>query len=192
MSDEERDLRKYSRRSAIGLMGVGGGLAATETLGFTNVTADRGTNIGINTDSDALLRVAVNQGQNSDFDEELTDQPFSGDSSIEFVNQSNVAIEDAGEGLEVTIDATDSTGETSLDIGENNGVFSIEGTDATEGLVTATADLASSGGENDTGVLIVSPTDDGEDSPVADFSIEADFGGGSVITFDRNNIEFQE
>ena len=82
MSDEERDLRKYSRRSAIGLMGVGGGLAATETLGFTNLTADRGVNGAVADDLDAALKIEVadsamgSNGNGEELEGEFTNEVF--------------------------------------------------------------------------------------------------------------------
>ena len=99
MSDEERDLRKYSRRSAIGLMGVGGGLAATETLGFTNLTADRGVNIGVADDLNSDL--IIEASDDDDFDNEtgeLGDTVYAENVFIRFEHNA---------GTDVSIDSED-------------------------------------------------------------------------------------
>lgn len=63
MSDD-RDLRKYTRRGALGLMGIGGIVAVSETLGFSSLGAGRGVSIGISDDDSALLEITVD-GNNS-------------------------------------------------------------------------------------------------------------------------------
>ncbi|ESS02431.1 MAG: hypothetical protein A07HR67_02762 [uncultured archaeon A07HR67] len=59
MSDD-RDLRSYTRRGALGLMGAGGVLAATETLGFTQLTADRGVGITVSGDNASGFKITAN------------------------------------------------------------------------------------------------------------------------------------
>ena len=193
MSDEERDLRKYSRRSAIGLMGVGGGLAATETLGFTNLTADRGVNVDVANDLNAVLIIAVDEGGNGDFDEELTEDPFTGDSNVEFVNQSDTGIEgDDFDGLTVEVDATDSADGTELDI-SNLENFNVTGSNAVNDVVTAETDLGPDSGGDDRAVLKFSPSDDGGgNSPAADITVTATFSDGTTLELTREDITFAE
>lgn len=52
--------KRVTRRAALGLMAGGGLLAATETLGFSNVTANRGVNVETAADPDALVGLDVN------------------------------------------------------------------------------------------------------------------------------------
>lgn len=47
--------KQVTRRAALGLMAGGGLLAATQTLGFSNVTAGRGVSVDTATDPNALL-----------------------------------------------------------------------------------------------------------------------------------------
>jgi hypothetical protein len=49
--------KQVTRRAALGLIAGGGLLAATETLGFSNVTANRGVSIDTAADKDALLGI---------------------------------------------------------------------------------------------------------------------------------------
>ncbi|PSP98795.1 hypothetical protein BRC89_06475 [Halobacteriales archaeon QS_4_70_19] len=49
------DRRQLTRRAALGLVAGGGLLATSETLGFSNVTADRGVSIETADDANALL-----------------------------------------------------------------------------------------------------------------------------------------
>lgn len=57
--DEDRDLRKYTRRGALGLMGIGGAVGVSETLGFSSLKASRGVGINISDDDSALLKITV-------------------------------------------------------------------------------------------------------------------------------------
>ena len=108
MSDEERDLRKYSRRSAIGLMGVGGGLAATETLGFTNLTADRGVDVDVENDLNADLKIA-GEDSGGDGDETKLENFDSGnratpDLVITFTNNAGGDVDIEADDLTIQID----------------------------------------------------------------------------------------
>lgn len=49
--------KQVTRRAALGLIAGGGVLGASETLGFSNVTADRGVSIDTAADEDALLGI---------------------------------------------------------------------------------------------------------------------------------------
>ena len=108
MSDEERDLRKYSRRSAIGLMGVGGGLAATETLGFTNLTADRGVDVDVENDLNADLKIAGEDDAGDRDETELEnfdgESPATPDLVITFKNNAGGGVEIEQEDLTIKIE----------------------------------------------------------------------------------------
>ena len=87
MSDDS-DIREYTRRGAVGLMGVGGVLAATETLGFSNLTRDRNLNIAVTNDLNSLLKVYVE-------DEAIDGQTLNKESvTVYFVNQSDIELTD--------------------------------------------------------------------------------------------------
>ena len=195
MTDSDRRWRTTTRRSALGLMSVGAAFFATETLGFTQLSADRGVNVAVANDLDAVLRIAVQEGQDGDFDEELTDEPFSGDTNVEFVNQSETAIDgDSDDGLTVEIDATDSDDGTSLEISDEENFNITDGTDATEDIVTATTDLdpENGSGNDNRAVLGFNPTDDGDNSPEADITVTATFADGTTLTLTREGIVFEE
>ena len=191
MTDSDERWRTTTRRSALGLMSVGAAFFATETLGFTQLSADRGVNVAVADDLNAVLQIAVDEGQDDEFDEELTDEPFTGDTNVEFVNQSETAIDgDSDDGLTVEIDATDPDDGTSLDI-SNEENFDITGeTDATEDIVTATTDLDPENGNGNVNraVLGFDPTN----SPVADITVTATFTDGTTLTLTREGIEFEE
>ena len=87
MSDDS-DLRSYTRRGALGLMGVGGVLAATETLGFSNLTRDRNLNIAVTNDLNSLLKVYVES-------EAIDGQTLNQESvKVYFENQSDIELTD--------------------------------------------------------------------------------------------------
>ena len=136
MSDGgERDLRKYSRRAAIGLMGVGGGLAATETLGFTNVTADRGTTLRFADDDEAAFRIIANDA--NDEDEPIQEggdtdkKTFDENLELKFENQLGADIKEGD--LEIRIQNTDDdtavTEEDNTGFNKSSGDFPLEGSD---------------------------------------------------------------
>ncbi len=91
MSDDS-DLRSYTRRGALGLMGAGGVLAATETLGFSNFTRDRNLNIAVTNDINSLLKVYV---ENNSTNEAIDGQRLTQESAtVSFKNQSDVELKD--------------------------------------------------------------------------------------------------
>ena len=166
MSDEERDLRKYSRRSAIGLMGVGGGLAATETLGFTNVTAGRGVNVDVVDDLDGLIGIEVtSEGGSETLDESTT---FSTEIEVEFTNQGETD-------LELTVEVTDI--DTDVTVNQN-----IDGSSNDSATVE---DI----GTNDTPGNTLKVENNSEDQE-RDFSvsISGTFDDGASVDLDRENI----
>lgn len=68
MSDD-RNLRTYTRRGALGLMGIGGTITVSETVGFTNVTADRDTRLNFDQDDDALISLVGDDGDKTPLSE---------------------------------------------------------------------------------------------------------------------------
>ena len=179
MSDEERDLRKYSRRSAIGLMGVGGGLAATETLGFTQLSADRGVNVAVADDANAVLVVV-----DDDSDGSLEDEaPFDDDVTIKFENQSDTNIE--ADDLEVTISNQSGSDDINID-GENDDFGSSKNISEDE-EETFKTDLDASQSKT----LLVELDDKSETSDATiDVEVHADFGSGSFsIDLTRSGID---
>jgi len=99
MSDDS-DLRSYTRRGALGLMGAGGVLAATETLGFSNFTRDRNINIAVTNDLNSLLKVYVDDEDPIDgqrLDQESATVYFENQSDIE-LNTIEIDISNSGGG----------------------------------------------------------------------------------------------
>jgi len=102
MSDDS-DLRSYTRRGALGLMGAGGVLAATETLGFSNLTRDRNLNIAVTNDLNSLLKVYVE-------DEAIDGQTLNKESvTVYFENQSDIDLKS------IVIDITSSVDSVEYD-----------------------------------------------------------------------------
>ena len=104
MSDDS-DLRSYTRRGALGLMGVGGVLAATETLGFSNFTRDRNLNIAVTNDLNSLLKVYVENKDSIDgqtLNQESVTVYFENQSDIN-LNSINVIITHNGVKLDYTL-----------------------------------------------------------------------------------------
>lgn len=122
MSDDS-DLRSYTRRGALGLMGAGGVLAATETLGFTQLTADRGVGVSVGSDDEAGVKIV----DNSD-DTKITQDSFSDPAEIKFKNNTSTDIASIlcslGVGSVAFDDGGDFTG-GELDNSLNNGSSAI-------------------------------------------------------------------
>ena len=183
MSDEERDLRKYSRRSAIGLMGVGGGLAATETLGFTNLTAGRDAFIGIDGDGDAILESTGSS------DGGVTDEPLSelegvtvdDDLTIEFTNRSTVTLEAGSDDLTVTIDETGND-----DLAVSTAGFDSDSDINAEGDETYKIDEDLN--TNDDASITLENNDGG--TATIDVTVDAVFNG-TTLNLTRNDINIQ-
>ena len=162
MSDEERDLRKYSRRSAIGLMGVGGGLAATETLGFTNLTADRGVDLSVEDDTNATLKITVSGGDEDG--NALDNKP-------EYTDPLTVEFENTGS-TEITLDtveATDTNGDTGISSDFND-----------EEVLNES--------QSTTVEFSLDETTDDRNEATADVSIEATIGSGASLDITRADI----
>ena len=94
---DDRDLQKYTRRSALGLMTVGGGLVASETWGFTNLTAGRGVKLNVDNDLNAVLGIVADGKQ-------IADNQFTSPVTIDFMNRSN-------ETIAIDVEVTEQNGE---------------------------------------------------------------------------------
>lgn len=186
MSDD-RDWRQYTRRSAMGLMGLGAGLATTETLGFTQLTAGRGVDLNIADDSNALLSIqgdgdsggSGNLENKSPFDEPLT---------ITFNNQAGTDINTDDLSVTVTnkdtsagtITVTDFDGSTTSTI-DNSGEFKTFYTGLSTGETTGKS------------LSIQTDIDDGT-SPGATINIDVDavFASGLSIELERTDIDIND
>ena len=168
MTDSDRRWRTTTRRSALGLMSVGAALFATETLGFTQLSADRGVNVAVANDLDAVLRIAVDENNDGEFNEELGGGTFDGDRFVQFKNDSSEEISS----LELTITKTDDGG--SVDINNESGeTFGFDDTlDEENESITESASLDS--GEES--VIEISPS--GENT--LEFDLTAEFNGTTL------------
>ena len=94
MTDSDRRWRTTTRRSALGLMSVGAAFFATETLGFTQLSADRGVNVAVANDLNAALIIeAADDFNNLGSDgEELEDGDFTDNVFIRFENNTDSQI----------------------------------------------------------------------------------------------------
>ena len=176
MTDETRNL--VTRRSALGLMGIGAVGVASETLGFTQLSADRGVNVAVADDTDAALRIGVNDSDDGNFDNEL-DSTFDGDQFVQFRNDSSEEISS----LELTITKTDDGG--SVDIDDVSGQeFGFSGNTLDDGnrFITESASLDS--GEES--VIEISPSGDN----TLEFDLTAEFNG-TTLSLTRE-AEFNE
>jgi hypothetical protein len=158
MSDD-RDLRSYTRRGALGLMGAGGVLAATETLGFTQLTADRGVGITVSGDNASGFKITANgSGLN---DTTSADETL----SLTFTNNTGTNFDgnslSENEGLAVDISASNT--DVEVTDGDGNQSFSdVSTTIASRSSGTVATDLPSS----DTAKLDIKNTTDDTDATV--------------------------
>ena len=164
MTDETRNL--VMRRSALGLMGIGAVGVASETLGFTNVTAGRGVNIGVEDDPDATFKIEDDDSPGT----AINDADFSDRADILFENTSSNGVTIDFDGEVTGDDAGDITlsDEGNINI-TNNTSFEVEN-DLTDG------DTAVLGIDNDT-------TGGGEEEETLEnltVSIDADINGTSI------------
>lgn len=160
--DDDQDLLTYSRRSALGIMAVGAGLVASDTLGFTNLTVRRGVKLNVDNDLNAVLEITANG-------ERITDNTFDSPVNIDFTNNSNEAID------------------INVDVTENNGVdISVDGFDDNTSFNSSTESFNAKINNGSTESLEITV----EESNSTDLSIEvasAKFGGVSV-DLTRGNV----
>ena len=182
MSDGDRDLRKYSRRSAIGLMGVGGGLAATETLGFTNLTAGRGVEVAVDGDDDAVLRV-VDEGNGIPLQDQ---EPFDNKVEIKFENESNTGIN--SNDLSVTIKNQDDS-DTDVDVDDFDSETETESISPGGSSGEFNTDL---GVSSQASLTVELNEKDENNTSKIDVDVNADFGSGEFsVDFIRTDINIK-
>jgi len=179
MSDDS-DIREYTRRGALGLMGVGGVFAVTETFGFTRLTADRGVGITVSGDDASGFEITANGSELKDTTS--ADQTL----SLTFKNTTGTDFDgnslSENKGLAVEISASG----TSVEVTDRGGDQSFSNTSdissGSSGIVAT--DLLSS----DTAKLDIENTTDNADATV-DLHIVAT-GSNSEIRIDinRNSI----
>ena len=171
MTDETRNL--VTRRSALGLMGIGAVGVASETLGFTNVTAGRGVNVGVENDDNAVLTLTVGETALNDFDsgEDLIDIDFTANTDFDgdsLETESGVAVEIDVSQSDVDVSSDDFTiSETTV------------GTEQDD-VIAAHTDLNTS----DSATLTLETNEDGTNSDVDTFRVVA--SNGVRLDLDRS------
>lgn len=189
MSDD-RDWRQYTRRGALGLMGVGGLAVATETMGITQLRTDRDT--AIDTAGDAASDVGLQvtpSNENVPIDEggEDKDGTYTGteEFQFDFTNKtSNNTLSAENNDLSVTLDATSSgKGDEDVNIDTTTNLTTdFNGPIESGDLVTF--NLANDLGNNDTATLGLSISDpsDPADREAMDIGVttNVDFGDTTV------------
>jgi len=159
MSDDS-DIPEYTRRGAVGLMGVGGALAVTETFGFTQLTADRGVGITVSGDDASGFEITTADGSGLN-DTTSANQTL----SLTFRNNTGTDFDgnslSENEGLAVEISASGTDVEVTDRSGDQS--FSSTSTTISSGSSgTVATDLPSS----DTAKLDIENTTDDTDATV--------------------------
>ena len=172
MTDSDGRWRTTTRRSALGLMSVGAAFFATETLGFTQLSADRGVNVAVADDTDAALRIGVDENSDGDFNEEL-DGTFDGNQFVQFRNDSSEEISS----LDLTIENTNAGDTAEVDINDSNEgeeQFGFDGVTLEENeSETGTIENLSGGGD---AIIEISPSGDN----TLEFDLTAEFNGTTL------------
>jgi len=165
MSDD-RDLRKHTRRGALALMGVGGLLGLSETLGFTNATRSRGLNIGVSDDDSAVLTITgtPNGGTEDTLDTFDDTSPATPPVDITFTNEADDPIKT--DGLDVEI-----TGGTVDDSPSDSSSF--------------TTELSANGANGDSETITVDTDTGGTESVTVDVT-NVTFESGTSISLSRD------
>ena len=176
MNEDKR--KRYTRRGAIGLMGVGAVGVVSETLGFTNLTAGRGVDIDVVTDDNenAILRIIDN-----DDGQPIAGKTFGDSVQIDIENNSGSELS-AGD-LVVTVDATDVTGED----------LEVSSDDFTDGgTITKVSDpielkLEAGISDSNTASFTLETTEDSGGDVTVNITFDATFNGTS-LTATREDI----
>ena len=180
MTDETRNL--VMRRSALGLMGIGAVGVASETLGFTQLSADRGVNVAVANDLNAVLGLEGNSSDDTvDGDplSNLEEENIEDDLTITFTNQSDVTLESTSD-LIVTIDETG--GDSELTVTETLSFDSDE--DITAGG-EETYNIDEDLNTNDDASIVLE-NNDTEDATI-DVTVDAEFNG-TTLNLTREDI----
>ena len=183
MTDSDRRWRTTTRRSALGLMSVGAAFVATETLGFTQLSADRGVNVAVANDLNAVLGLEGNSSDDTvDGDplSNLEEENIEDDLTITFTNQSDVTLESTSDDLTVTIEETG--GDSELTVTETPGFDSEENiTAGGEETYNIDEDLNT----NDDASIVLE-NNDTEDATI-DVTVDAEFNG-TTLNLTREDI----
>jgi len=170
---EDRDLRTYTRRGALGLMGAGGVFAATETFGFTDATRNRGLNLGVSTDDNAVLTITGTakggMGDEDTLDNFDSNSPATPPLDISFTNKTNAATTGDGFKLKITGGTIDDSSEFTKDDRTFTTTLSANGDSGDNATVTV---------DNDTG---------GTESITIEI-VNVDLKNGASISLTRNNV----
>jgi len=169
MSDD-RDLRTYTRRGALALMGVGGLVGASETLGFSNATSSRGLNLGVSSDDNAVLTITATPDDGTGTEDTLDafsdDSPATPPVEVSFTNETDAPTERAGLDVEVTGGTIDQS---------------------PDGSDTFTTELSANGENDDTETIIVDNDTGGTESATIDIN-NAVFTNGTSISLSRSFV----
>jgi hypothetical protein len=189
MSDD-RDWRQYTRRGALGLMGLGGLAVASETLGFSTVTSDRGVALTVANDDSAALQIEGKPDGGTGTSDIL--QNFDSNNAaapaldVSFTNKSGSPID--SDNLEVTVEVDSNTSNSGVEIIDQGG-FSTSGDTnigPNDGSTTFSTGLSNTATE---ALLIdnrIDASDDGQ--AVIDLSVSADFANGISLSLNRTGI----
>ena len=183
MTDSDRRWRTTTRRSALGLMSVGAAFFATETLGFTQLSADRGVNVAVADDDEAGFAITVSEDDNSFNDTFADKEEFDDNAFIQFENQTSSSIT-VDDGNAQIVDQNDQNVEDDITIiDESNGNGSIDIVDQDNN----TFDI-SLPDEDDSAVLKVEL--DASANPPLNLRLDIDPAdvGGAKVTLQRDFI----
>ena len=188
MTDETRNL--VTRRSALGLMGIGAVGVASETLGFTNLTAGRGVNVDVVGDDEAVLTIVGTAGVNTeggDNEDEPLEDPDSFDEElqIDFTNQSDTDIEGQNNDGDLDVTITNQEG--------SGGTIEVTGFGETDEAIDPDANNTFQTGldsEETDDLTVAMQEDDGTENATIDVTVDAVFGGGDFsVNLDREDID---
>ena len=199
MTDSDRRWRTTTRRSALGLMSVGAAFVATETLGFTQLSADRGVNVAVAGDDEAVIAVTGEEGSDgadplSDFEGGgATDinegEPF----TLEITNNSDEQLE--GDDLIIIIEVTDEDVAEDITIeADSKGDFDVNSIDSAEFSDTDDEEEFELDGKLGTNSVTIEfePVDSTEADNSLTFKFDFDIEiNGTTLTFVRENIELE-
>jgi hypothetical protein len=185
MSDD-RDWRQYTRRGALGLMGVGGLAVATETMGITQLQTDRDTAIDTAGDaaSDVGLQVTDSNG------DAIDDQTFTDAVKISFTNTTSNTLVSPND-LSVTLTGSNGQGSGKVDVPTSTNLRTDFNTPIESGD-SATYDLDSNLQTDDQAELKleINNPDEGEDSDkrdALDIDVKTDANlGDTTVEFTRS------
>ncbi|MDB9234428.1 hypothetical protein [Halorubrum ezzemoulense] len=185
MSDD-RDWRQYTRRGALGLMGLGGLAVASETLGFSTVTSDRGVSLTVASDDSAALQIeGTDESGTTDILENFGPENAAVPAlDIDFTNDSGSDASKLNVTVSVASDSNSGVEIDEMDFGDTSDV-SVSPGDSYDGETnlnsgnTATLSI-------DNPILDTDDTDNGQAE--IDLSVSANFVNGISLSLNRGTI----